>query len=397
MKNGWNEKTLGDVLQRTETVNPLQSPNKEFEYIDVSSVSNITYTIQAAQRLKGADAPSRARRLVKTNDVLFATVRPTLQRIALVPADLDGQVCSTGYFVLRPKHGIEPRFIFYFLFSETFRDRMERLQKGASYPAVTDSDVRTQPISIPSLPVQRRIIGILDGAFESIATAKANAEKNLQNARALFESHLDSVLIREQWMIKTLEEVCIIGDGNHSSNYPNKHELVDEGVPFIRATNIVNGGISDKDMRFLTAKKHAQLKKGHLRAGDILFTNRGEIGKTAVVDSKFDGANLNSQIAWFRSGQNLNNRFLFYFLNSGKVKAHVEYAKNGAALQQFTIGQLKKLEVPIPSKDEQLKIVRFLDELTNKVQRLESIYERKCSMLEILKKSLLHEAFSGNL
>jgi len=84
MRNGWQTKTLGEVLQKTETINPLQSPEAEFDYIDVSSVSNTTFRVEETQRLKGKDAPSRAWRLVKANDVLFATVRPTLQRIAVV-------------------------------------------------------------------------------------------------------------------------------------------------------------------------------------------------------------------------------------------------------------------------------------------------------------------------
>ena len=95
MKKGWQTKSLGDVLVKTETTDPTRSPSTEFDYIDVSSVSTETLTIQETQRLKGNDAPSRARRLVRANDVLFATIRPTLRRIALVPEELDKQVCST--------------------------------------------------------------------------------------------------------------------------------------------------------------------------------------------------------------------------------------------------------------------------------------------------------------
>ena len=185
MNKGWQTKTLGEVLQKTETVNPLQSPQAEFDYIDVSSVSNSTFQIEATQRLKGKDAPSRARKLVRANDIVFATIRPTLQRIAVVPENLDKQVCSTGYFVLRPKPELDHRFVFYSLFTENFMGQMASLQKGASYPAVTDGDVKAQVIPVPPLPEQQRIVGILDEAFDGIATAKANAEKNLQNARAL--------------------------------------------------------------------------------------------------------------------------------------------------------------------------------------------------------------------
>ena len=135
MSAGWQTRKLGEVLQKTDTINPLRSPDAEFDYIDVSSVSNATFQIDETQHLMGKDAPSRARRLVKANDVLFATVRPTLRRIAVVPAHLDNQVCSTGYFVLRPKAGLDHRFVFYWLSSEAFMGQMEGLQKGASYPA----------------------------------------------------------------------------------------------------------------------------------------------------------------------------------------------------------------------------------------------------------------------
>ena len=118
MKAGWQNKRLADVLQKTETINPQHSPDVAFEYIDVSSVSNSTFQIEATQLLQGMNAPSRARKLVRTNDILFATIRPTLQRIAIVPESLDGQVCSTGYFVMRPKPEIDHRFLFYFLFHD---------------------------------------------------------------------------------------------------------------------------------------------------------------------------------------------------------------------------------------------------------------------------------------
>jgi restriction endonuclease S subunit len=166
MKAGWRTKTLGEVLQKTNTINPLQFPEVEFDYIDVSSVSNTTFQIEETQRLKGKDAPSRARRLVKTNDVIFATVRPTLRRIAIVPAHLDNQVCSTGYFVLRPKVEIDYRFVFYWLFTDYFMGQMECLQKGASYPAVTDGEVRSQIIPVPPLPEQQRIVAKLDSLSE---------------------------------------------------------------------------------------------------------------------------------------------------------------------------------------------------------------------------------------
>lgn len=115
MNKNWEVKKLGDVLQETETINPSQNPNKEFIYIDVSSVNNVNFYIENTTLLKGKDVPSRARKLVKTNDIIFATVRPTLRRICIITDEYDNQVCSTGYFVLRVKENINYALLFYYL------------------------------------------------------------------------------------------------------------------------------------------------------------------------------------------------------------------------------------------------------------------------------------------
>ena len=198
MEEKWEVKKLGEVLLKTENVNPVNKPDDEIDYVDVSSVSKSTLAIESTQRIKGSEAPSRARKLLRVNDVIFATIRPTLKRIAIVPQHLDGQVCSTGFMVLRAVPEVDFRFLFYFLQTESVLDEMAAKQKGASYPAVTEAEVRSLPIPMPPPSTQRRIVGILDEAFAGTATAKANAEKNLENARALFQSELDAISRRRE-------------------------------------------------------------------------------------------------------------------------------------------------------------------------------------------------------
>ena len=125
------------------------------------------------------------------------------------------------------------------------------------------------------------------------------------------------------WKTVKLEDICQIGDGNHSSNYPKSSEMVEQGVPFLRAGNIQSGTVSDKDLKFITPIKHLILKKGHLKKGDVLITNRGEIGKTAIVPKIFDGANLNSQVAWLRPDERLLSAFLYYVLNREGNQFHL--------------------------------------------------------------------------
>ncbi len=385
MKKGWQTKTLGEILEKTETVNPLQSPNTEFDYIDVSSVSNTTFEIEETQRLKGKDAPSRARKLVRTNDIIFATIRPTLQRIAVVPEHLDSQVCSTGYFVLRPKQGIDHRFVFYSLFTEAFIGKMESLQKGASYPAVTDGDVRAQAIPVPPLAEQQRIVGLLDEAFEGLATAKANAEKNLQNARALFESHLQSVFTQRGpgWVDTALGDVCevIAGQSPEGKFYNSEGN----GLPFYQ-------GKKNFGEKFIEAPTTwtAQTTKV-AKDGDILMSVRAPVGP---VNFSTEEICIGRGLAAIRGGTQLNRDFLFYQL----LHLQPEVAgKEGAVFASINKAEIEALSLSFAPLAEQQRIVGLLDAMLAETQRLARLYERKHAALEALKKSLLHQAFTGEL
>ena len=397
MKKGWATKTLGEVLQKTETINPLQLPQMEFDYIDVSSVSNATFQIEATQRLKGKDAPSRARKLVRANDVLFATIRPTLQRIAVVPEHLDKQVCSTGYFVLRPKPEIDHRFVFYSLFTENFMGQMESLQKGASYPAVTDGEVKAQLIPVPPLPEQQRIVGILDEAFEGLATAKANTEKNLHNARALFESHLQSVFAnawRSSELVTLSDLASDITDGDHLP--PPKSPT---GVPFITIGNIV------KDTRkidfadtFMVPQAYFNRLKANKKPkkGDVLYTVTGSFGIPVIVSESVKFC-FQRHIGLIRPKPETSSAWLYYLLLSPQVFKQANDGATGAAQKTVSLKLLRSFEVPKVTLKQQQEAVTKLDTLSAETQRLESIYQQKLAALDALKKSLLHQAFSGQL
>jgi len=396
MKNGWRTKRIGEVVQKTETSNPRQSPDAVFDYIDVSSISNITFSIAATQRLKGKDAPSRARKLVKTNDILFATIRPTLQRIAIVPEHLDNQVCSTGYFILRPQPNLDHRFVFYFLFTDKFMGQMASLQKGASYPAVTDRDVKAQTIPVPPLPEQRRIVRILDKAFEAIATAKANTEKNLKNARALFESRLNSVFTQrgKGWVEKQLKEVCEkITDGTHQT--PTYY---DEGIAFLSSRNVTSGRIDWNRIKYIDKKQHLEMhKRVAPRHDDILLAKNGTTGVAAIVDrdTAFD---IYVSLALLRALSVIRSRFLLHFINSPAAKRQFNKRLKGIGVPNLHLEEIREVRLSYPTDvSEQDRIIAECDAFADETHRLESIYQRKLASLEELKKSLLHRAFNAQL
>ena len=161
----WQMRKLGEVCDKTSNIKWQDNTNKTFQYIDLSSVSRDTLSVVESSPINYKTAPSRARQIVLKEDIIFATTRPTLKRLSIITEELSNQICSTGFVVLRPKE-ILPRLIFYFLQTDIFIGRMESLQRGTSYPAVSDNDVKNFLIPVPTIPEQKQIVAKLDKLSE---------------------------------------------------------------------------------------------------------------------------------------------------------------------------------------------------------------------------------------
>ncbi|HPU80830.1 restriction endonuclease subunit S [Accumulibacter sp.] len=255
-------------------------------------------------------------------------------------------------------------------------------------------------IEIPPLPEQHRIAAILDEAFDGIAIAKANAENNLQNARALFESHLHSIFTEqgEGWVEAALGDVCAFENGDRGKNYPNRNEYVDSGIPWINTGHIQpDGSLSENDMNFITKEKFDTLRSGKIQPGDLVYCLRGAtLGKTALVEPFAVGA-VASSLVIIRPRELMDRRFLYYFLTSPMGKSLIKLYDNGAAQPNLGAKSVAKYNVPLPKVGEQKGVVKILDALVAETQRLEFLYQQKLTALDALKKSLLHQAFSGHL
>ena len=134
-----------------------------FEYIDLSSVNREMHSIDNTDLVTMKNAPSRAQQIVHTEDVLFGTTRPLLQRYCIVPKQYNEQICSTGFCVLRAnKERVLPKWILYGVSTNSFLSHIAKYEKGTSYPAISDKDVKLYEIPLPSLLVQKYVISILD-------------------------------------------------------------------------------------------------------------------------------------------------------------------------------------------------------------------------------------------
>jgi type I restriction enzyme, S subunit len=254
-------------------------------------------------------------------------------------------------------------------------------------------------IPIAPLPEQKRIVGILDKAFDGIATAKSDTEKNLQNARALFESHLESVFSRRGhgWVEKTLEEVCHqITDGKHG----DCRDEADSGFYFLSAKDIKGGTLNYDGARQITKTDFEEThRRTNLEPGDILITNAGTIGRMAIapLDGRTRRTTFQKSVAVLKPvTTEMDSKFAFYCLSSGLTR--FVNLSAGAAQKNLLLRDLRSYRFPLPqSLDQQAEVARKLDDLSAETQRLESVYQKKLAALEAFKKSLLHQAFSGAL
>jgi len=166
----WELVELGRLCLATDQVDLPTEGNRIIRYIDVSSVSRESLKVESTSEYRLKDAPGRARKLVKAGDVIFATIRPTLLRVATIDDALDNQVCSTAFCVLRTSDAeLTGKYVFYAVQRPEFLQSLARVETGASYPAVTDRQVKAQPIPLPKNPdEQREIISILDAIDRKI-------------------------------------------------------------------------------------------------------------------------------------------------------------------------------------------------------------------------------------
>ena len=291
-----------------------------------------------------------------------------------------------------------PEFMFFQVLSPTFKEQLESLASGTTVPIVNKSKFNSIGIVLPALSEQRRIVGILDEAFEGLATAKANAEQNLQNARALFESHLQAVFTQrgDGWVEKQLGDICDRVSVGHVGETSKFYCEAEDGIPFLRSQNVRRGFIDLDGIRHITKAFHQKLKKSQLRPGDLLFVrvgaNRGDCSFLPNDLGEINCANI-----VFARPTDGNAEYLSRYCQSPDGRSQLLGMSVGSAQGVINTSSVAELVVPSPSIREQLRIVELLNLVEEETQRLESLYQRKLAALDELKKSLLHRAFSGQL
>lgn len=389
---------LMDVQLKTQNVKWDNFPGEEFHYIDLSSVSREKLSIVDSVYVNSQNAPSRAKKVIRENDILFATTRPTLRRITIVPSKYHNQICSTGFSVIRPnKEIVSSRYIFYLLQSEAFISEMASRQRGASYPAVTDKDVLGFSFHPPPLPEQQRIVSILDKAFAAIDKAKAKAEQNLKNAKELFESYLQEVF--EQNVHgedgKELDEICeLIVDCEHKTAPTQEN-----GYPSIRTPNIGKGELILEDVNRVSYDTYiVWTRRAIPRGGDLILAREAPAGNIAIIPEDINVCLGQRTVLIRPKKDSINAKYLAYLILSSKVQKQLLSHSKGATVAHINMKDIRAFKIHNLDNLERQKIIaNKLDKLFIYSKTLETKYQDKISVLEELMKSILQKAFTGEL
>jgi len=297
-----------------------------------------------------------------------------------------------GLAAIRAKALLNRQFLFYFLLSKQSEIAG---REGAVFASISKGDIQKIRVPLPSLKEQERIVAILDEAFEGVATAKANAEKKLGKVREVLDSKMDLLFSNpgDDWKPMTLAEVSSdYGRGKSKHRPRNDPRLYGGPYPFVQTGDIRNAE------QFITTYLQTYNEKGLVQSklwpkGTLCITIAANIAETAILD--FDACFPDSVIGVVADPKKANTRFIEYQLRV--AKAQLQAKGKGSAQDNINLGTFKTHTFFFPSPRTQEKIVERLDSIALIAALLIEVIEQKVVLLDELKQSLLHQAFTGKL
>ena len=397
----WKEYPIGDCVGKCQTWNPKSSGVGSFDYIDLSSVDKGTKSITSIERYECSDAPSRARQLVETDDVLVATVRPNLNGVALVNGAHHGMTASTGYCVLRPnKDKLDSRFLFHWVKTGVFVQRMVDVATGANYPAVSDAKVKASKIPLPPLAEQKRIAGILD----AVDGLRAKRREALVQLDTLLQSTFldmfgDPVTNPMGWEARSLGDLAVNKPNNGIfRRNPEYSESLDSGLPVVWVVELFRGTRIDvSESRRLEASQ-AEIEKYGLLPGDLLFCRSSlrldGIAYNNVYLGEPEEALFECHLIRVSPRTDVvNPMFLNLQLRSEPMRAILKSRSKTATMTTIDQKALSSIEVVVPPRGLQSRFAAVVESVEQ--QRVH--HRAHLAELDTLFISLQLRAFQGDL
>jgi len=443
---GWEIKKLSEVTKKVPTIKPESEPERIFGYVDISSINNETNQIVDFKKIRGEDAPSRAKQSIQPNDVLFSNVRTYLRNIAIVPNNLEVEVCSTGFTVLRSEGSIDPKFLFYYTLTDDFINGVTPQQTGSQYPATTDRVVKDAKIPLPPLAEQEHIVVRVEALLMQVNAAR----DRLSRVPLIMKKFRQAVLaaacegrLTEGWReenpgsepVKTLLEninkrrgskkvdhlkkiqpildelneipdiwawtqIGFIMESMKNGVYKTPNFYKDDGFPCLRMYNIEDGKIIWKNIKHMDLSDD-EISTYLLKQNDILINrvnSRELVGKSALITNEIEPCVYESKNIRLRMfNEEIDSQYVVFWLQVDAQKYFSLNAQQTVGMASINQDQIASMPIPLPPLAEQHEIVRRVNALFERADHIEQQVRGATKCIEALTQAVLGKAFRGEL
>jgi len=402
MKKDWEVKKLGEVCTIQLGKTPYRNNSKFWDkekisgnvWLSISDLKHGEYISESAEQISDLGAKN----VVKIpQGTMLISFKLTLGRISFAGCDLYTNEAIASLLNLSNK--LIKEYLFYY-FSFFDWDKATEGDIKVKGKTLNKKKLNDLIIPIPPLTEQKHIVSVLDKCFTAANKAKANTEQNLKNAKELFESYLQGMFLKKgkDWEEKQLGDLCLLITKGSSPKWQGIKYVNKPGILFVTSENVGDRELLLETRKYVEEKFNIKDKKSILKKGDVLTNIVGaSIGRTAIYNID-DVANINQAVCILRCNPKLIlNTYLMNLLNSQILREIFHDNEVNTARANLSLSFFNKLSVPLPSLKVQQSIVNQLDTLKTQTQKLETVYNKKISDLDELKKSILQEAFRGKL
>lgn len=390
----WEKIRLGDVCR---TNADTYSPKEKWNFVNYLDTGNITNnTIDSIQfiELKNMKLPSRAKRKVKTDSIIYSTVRPNQRHFGIVKSQPENFLVSTGFVVIDVDTNVlNADFLYYLLTQNTLVDALQAIaeQSTSAYPAIKPLDIENLEIEIPDLATQKKISDILSSLDRKIAK-NAEINKNLeQQAMAIFNNAIEqskSVTYVELGSLADVKGGKRLPKGANLMSIPNSH-------PYIRVrdlNDVVFASLS-ANYEYVDDETQKTISRYITTTDDVLISIVGTIGLTAIVDKSLNMANLTENCVKVTNLHGISPEYLLLYLRSQHGSEEIKKGTVGAVQAKLPIKNIQALSVPLLPQSDLQSLNDTLKVLFNQLSI--NVAESKC--LTDIRDSLLPKLMSGEL
>ncbi len=377
---------LGDICEIVSGSTPKTGIDEYWDgnikWITPAELNDDTYIITDSVRKITELAVKKTGLSSFPKGTVILSSRAPIGKVAIAGCEM---YCNQGFKNLICSDKINSKYLYWFLKGNTAY--LNSLGRGATFKEISKGIVSEIEINVPNIEKQEEAVATLEKISGIIALRKKEliVLDNLIKARFV-------EMFGECNNYELLGEADIfISDGNYSSKYPTADEFVTEGIPFIRASNMVDNTITDDEMYYISAEKHAELLKGHVKPNDVLIATRGAgIGKIAVVPEKHNDSNINAQIVLLRCNKDIYNPlYLSWYMKLQETQIKIQGLVSGSAQPQLPIKRLIQLTLLKPEIEMQNEFADFV----HQVDKSKVVVKRALEQAQLLFDSLMQEYF----